>query len=71
MARIAEREGVADGGFFADPADYDPAITFALNGDFKRISRGAINQYYMEFMLVHFATNNIVFDQSYDLKQSP
>lgn len=69
MSNIAERERVASDGFYADPADYDPRMTFALNGDFMRIHRGDTNQYYMEFMLVHFATNDIVFSKSYDLKQ--
>lgn len=69
MSRIAERERVADEGYYADPPDYDPSTTFALNGDFYRVRRGDTNQYYMEFQLVHFATNEIVFSDRYDSKQ--
>jgi len=69
MSRIAERERVASEGFDTGPADYDPNTTFALNGDFYRITRDRTNQYYMEFQLVHFATNEIVFSDRYDSKQ--
>ncbi len=47
----------------------DPSTTFALNGDFYRISRGDTNQYYFEFQLVHFQTHEIVFSKRYDIKQ--
>jgi len=47
----------------------DPATTFVLIGDFYRIGRGGTNQYYMEFQLVHFLDNAIVFADRYDAKQ--
>jgi len=47
----------------------DPASTFVLIGDFYRIGRGRANQYYMEFQLVHFLDNAIVFADRYDAKQ--
>lgn len=69
MERLAQREQVASGDYLADPEDYDPATTYALNGDFYRIERGDTNQYYMEFQLVHFGTNQIVFSDRFDVKQ--
>jgi len=54
----------------APSPDHDPGTTFALNGDFYRISRGDTNQYYLEFQLVHFQTNEIVFSKRYDVKQT-
>jgi hypothetical protein len=70
MQDLAAREGVASGQILADPPDYDPATTYALNGDFYRIGRGETNQYYMEVQLVHFASNEIVFSDRYDSKHS-
>ncbi len=70
MQDLAAREGVASGQILADPPDYDPQTTYALNGDFYRIGRGETNQYYMEVQLVHFATNEIVFSDRYDAKQT-
>lgn len=70
MLDLAEREAVASGQVLADPPNYDPATTYALNGDFYRIGRGETNQYYMEVQLVHFATNEIVFSDRYDAKHS-
>lgn len=69
MTDLAARERVASAGELADPADYDPQTTYTLNGDFFRISRGETNYYYMEFQLVHFATNEIVFANRYEVKQ--
>ena len=37
---LAAREGVASDKVLADPPDYNPATTYALNGDFYRIGRG-------------------------------
>ena len=54
----------------AQSPDHDPGTTFALNGDFYRITRGDTNQYYLEFQLVHFQTNEIVFSKRYDVKQT-
>jgi len=70
MQDLAAREAVADGEFVADPPNYDPQTTYALNGDFYRISRGETHQYYMEVQLVHFASNEIVFSDRYDAKHS-
>ena len=70
MQDLAAREAVADGEYVADPPNYDPKTTYALNGDFYRISRGETHQYYMEVQLVNFATNEIVFSDRYDAKHS-
>lgn len=70
MQNLAAREGVAEGEFVADPPNYDPQTTYALNGDFYRIGRGETNQYYMEVQLVHFGSNEIVFSDRYDAKHS-
>ncbi|MEX0654326.1 MAG: hypothetical protein WD534_00715 [Phycisphaeraceae bacterium] len=69
MQNLAQRERVASDGFLADPADYDPQTTYTLNGNFHRINRGDTNYYYMDFELVHFATNEIVFNDRYEVKQ--
>ena len=52
-----------------DTGDYDADSTFILIGDFYRIHRGSLNQYYMQFRLVDAATNIIVFSDDYDVKQ--
>lgn len=70
MQDLAAREGVASDQILADPPDYDPQTTYALNGDFYRIARGETNQYYMEVQLVHFGSNEIVFSDRYDAKHS-
>ena len=70
MQDLAAREGVASDQVLADPPDYDPATTYALNVDVYRISRGETHQYYMEVQLVHFASNEIVFSDRYDDKHS-
>jgi hypothetical protein len=70
MQDLAAREGVASGQVLADPPDYDPNTTYALNMDVYRISRGETHQYYMEAQLVHFASNEIVFSDRYDDKHS-
>ncbi len=70
MIDLAAREGVASDQVLADPPDYNPNTTYALNGDFFRIGRGETNQYYMEVQLVHFASNEIVFSDRYDAKHS-
>ncbi len=72
MNRIADREAVGTVEAPSGPENYNPNATFALNGDFYRIGRSGendMNQYYMEFQLVSFATNNIVFSDTYDVKQ--
>ena len=66
MDELRARElGLAEG---LRPA-LEPEQTYALNGDFYRIRRGRTNQYYMEFQLVHFMTNEIIFSKRYDVKQ--
>ncbi len=69
MNQLRQREMVLPTEGPVEPAPYDPNATFALNGDFYRVSRGRVNQYYMEFQLVSFASNEIVFSKRYDLKQ--
>lgn len=69
MARLAERERVAQDNYIAEPADYDPQTTYTLLGDFYRVGRGETNQYYMEFTLAHFGTNQLVWSDRYDIKQ--
>lgn len=69
MQNIAQRERVASDGFLADPEDYDPQTTYALTGNFYRVNRGGTNQYYMDFQLVHFATNEIITGPMYEVKQ--
>lgn len=69
MARLARKERVARDGMRADPPDYDPATTYALNLDVFLINRGDTNYYYMEAQLVHFDTNEIVFSDRIDVKQ--
>ena len=72
MSRLAEREQVGTSEVPSGPANYDPRSTFTLNGDFYRVGRSGendMNQYYMEFQLVNFATNEIVFSDRYDVKQ--
>lgn len=70
MEAIAGRERVGDHAVPAGPNNYDPKNTFALNGDMYRLNRGPVNQYYMEFMMVNFATNELVFSKRYEIKQS-
>lgn len=70
MQQLAAREGVGSNVQPAGPPLYDPNNTFALNGDMYRLNRGPVNQYYMEFMLVNFATNELVFTKRYEIKQS-
>lgn len=73
MRSIAGREEVGDNPVAAGPDKYDPNTTFALNGDFIRVFRdtgeGYSNLYYIEFQLVHFKTNEIVFSDKYEIKQ--
>lgn len=69
MQQLAAREHVASQGDTAEPEDYDPNTTYVLLGKFFRIARGNTNQYYMQFQLVHFGTNQIVFSNSYMVKQ--
>ena len=74
LLNIAAREGVGTSPETSGPPAYDPENTLALNGDFYRIERhdwqdGDTNLYYMEFQLVHFATNEIVRSYRYEVKQ--
>jgi len=70
VARVAEREGVvnAETGT-AERADLSAATTYLLSGDFYLVNRGNTNLYYMEFMLVHTETTELVFSEKYDVKQ--
>lgn len=69
LDRLAAREGVVDQEGMSGPPAYDPQTTYTLNGDFYRVARHDTNSYYMQFQLVHFATNEIVFSDRYEVKQ--
>ena len=69
LDRLAAREGVVNQEGMSGPPAYDPQTTFTLNGDFYRVARHDVNLYYMQFQLVHFATNEIVFSNDYEVKQ--
>jgi hypothetical protein len=53
----------------ADPARYDAANTYVLQGDFHEAIRGERRQYYFQFVLTNLATRQIVFQDDYDLAQ--
>ena len=70
VERLANRERVVGAtGEIADPEGYDAASTYALNCDFIRINRGRVNLYYLQFQLVSFETNRIVWSDRYEVKQ--
>ena len=70
VGNLAERERVVGAEVdIADAEDYEAASTYALDGDFIRVSRGRVNLYYMEFQLVSFETNRIVWSDRYEVKQ--
>lgn len=69
LKQLATREEVGTVDNPAGPSSYDPANTFTLNMDVFRIGRGAVNQYYMEVLLVNFKSNEIILSKKTDLKQ--
>lgn len=70
LARLAQREEVVGPeGQPAAPDPYDETSTFALLGNFNRIARGGVNQYFMQFQLVHFGTNQLIWSDRYEVKQ--
>lgn len=69
MEALSQREQVGSPNGTKGPLPYDPGKTYTLLGDFYRIHRGNTNLYYMQFQLVSFATNQIVFSNRYDVKQ--
>jgi len=69
LASLAAREGVGTVNNPAGPNSYDPRQTYTVNMDVYRIGRGPVNQYYVEAMLVSFATNEIIFSNRYEIKQ--
>ena len=71
IERLADEEMVqnADGSPVGAPA-YDAATTYVLAGDFYRVNRGDTNLYYMQFQLVNAGSNDIVFSDSYEVKQA-
>ena len=71
IERLADEEMVqnAEGTPVGAPA-YDAATTYILAGDFHRIDRGDTNLYYMQFQLVNAGNNEIVFSDSYEVKQA-
>jgi hypothetical protein len=52
-----------------DPARYDAAQTYVLQGDFHEAIRGERRQFYFQFVLTNLATRQIVFQDDYDLAQ--
>ena len=60
-----------DGSGPAGTAQYDPKITYVLQGDFHESDRGDRRQYYFEFKLTNLSTREIVFDKPFDLAQAP
>lgn len=70
VSQLANKERIAGvTGDIADPAAYPADRTYALTGDFYRVARGPMNQYYMQFQLVSFANNQIVWSDRMDVKQ--
>jgi hypothetical protein len=73
MASLANRESVGTANNPAGPEAYDPASSFALNMNMYRVSRGpgsgTTNQYGLFAQLVNFATNEIIFEKYYEVKQ--
>jgi len=69
MRRLARQQEVGSKQGFKGPDPYDPNNTFMLNGDFYRLRRGDVNQYYLRFELVHAATGETIFSNAYDSKQ--
>jgi hypothetical protein len=69
MLDLADREKIGTVAAPVDPEPYDPETTYTLNGDFYRIDRGDTNFYYMEFQLVRFHGNEIVFSSRSEVKQ--
>ena len=69
LAQLAAREGVGTVENPAGPPAYDPRYTYTLNGDMFRISRGTTNLYWMEYQLVNFSTNEIVFSSATEEKR--
>ncbi|MEX0776652.1 MAG: hypothetical protein WD042_13195 [Phycisphaeraceae bacterium] len=73
MEALSQREQVGTTQGAGGPEPYDARTAWALNGDFYRIhresGRGDTNQYYMEFTLTNFATNQVLAMPKYELKQ--
>lgn len=71
IERLADGEKVLnpDGSPIDAPA-YDATKTYLLLGDFYRTNRANTNLYYMQFQLVNAASNDIVFSNSYEMKQA-
>jgi hypothetical protein len=67
MSAIRSRESVGPNENNAEPPNYDANSSFALNGDFYRIARGNTNRYYMEFQLVSFKSNEIIWSNRYEM----
>lgn len=70
---LRAREGLPPAGPMGAGPDYDPRSTYWLTGDFYRVNRdhssGDSNLYYMEFMLLHDATGEIIPFAKYEVKQ--
>ena len=48
------------------PAQYDPSITYVLQGDFHEIRRGESRRYYFDFQLTNLASRVTVFSESFE-----
>ena len=48
------------------PAQYDPSITYVLQGDFHEIRRGESRRYYFDFQLTNLASRVTVFSDSFE-----
>lgn len=71
VERLADGEKVlnTDGSSVDAPA-YDAKHTLLLLGDFYRTPRANTNLYYMQFQLVRASDNEILFSDSYEVKQA-
>jgi hypothetical protein len=68
MRRLKARELGVPESEIPEPK-YDINTSFFLNGDMFRVGRGKTNLYYMQVQLTHAASNEIVFNDRFDIKQ--
>ncbi len=52
-------------------AQYDPKLTYVLQGDFYESERGDRREYYFNFQLTNEFSREIVFQKQFDLAQHP
>lgn len=71
MGRLAEREGVVGpDGNVATPPGYEGSTSLFLNGTMQQVYRGPTNLYFLELQLTNPLSNEIVWDASYEIKQT-